>query len=43
MIFEAKMKHPIDKLTVLWYNEENIFGGTDYEQRFRFWFERRSL
>ena len=27
---DEKSSFPIDKHTVLWYNEENIFGGIDY-------------
>ena len=43
MIFLTNAIEEVDKFHFLWYNEENIFGGTDYEQRFRIWFERRSL
>jgi hypothetical protein len=30
LIILPKMKHTIDKLPFLWYNQENIFGGIDY-------------
>ena len=43
MIFLTNDNETVDKCHFLCYNKENIFGGTDYEQRFRFWFERRSL
>ena len=40
VIFLTNTAQAVDKLPFLWYNEENNFGGTDYDQRFRIWLQR---